>query len=65
MMITDTIIIIFMINMMIHFESGLVITILSTGIFIKFNETPVVKSSSRELSYTILVIIVMMVMRMI
>ena len=35
--------------------SGLVITILSTGIFIKFNETPVVKSSSRELSYTILV----------
>eukprot|EP00090_Calanus_glacialis_P014753 TRINITY_DN23618_c0_g1_i1.p1 TRINITY_DN23618_c0_g1~~TRINITY_DN23618_c0_g1_i1.p1 ORF type:complete len:691 (-),score=130.24 TRINITY_DN23618_c0_g1_i1:169-2037(-) len=34
---------------------GIIITIITTSVFIKYNHTPVVKSSSRELSYTILV----------
>ena len=38
-----------------HLTSGLTVTIITTSIFIKYNHTPVVKSSSRELSYTILV----------
>jgi hypothetical protein len=29
--------------------------LITTSVFIKYNHTPVVKSSSRELSYTILV----------
>ena len=34
---------------------GIILTIITTLVFIKYNHTPVVKSSSRELSYTILI----------
>ena len=35
--------------------AGILLTLLTTSIFMKYNHTPVVKSSSRELSYTILI----------
>ena len=34
---------------------GLVLTVITSSVFIRYNQTPVVKSSSRELSYTILI----------
>ena len=35
--------------------SGILLTLATTSVFLKYNQTPVVKSSSRELSYTILI----------
>ena len=42
-------------NITITFSPGILLTLLTTSVFIKYNHTPVVKSSSRELSYTILI----------